>query len=122
MIRNLERLADIGERCLRQEMDKAVGDLDGSAEVLMHFQDAEKTPSRLADCEIMFGLVLGSARRYSSCKSRMIETGLDVEKYDAHVANSIRGLKGNVVYWYMTNLHKEEGIKHIVATYMHLIK
>ncbi|MBI2106498.1 hypothetical protein HYT57_00800 [Candidatus Woesearchaeota archaeon] len=80
MIKNTQRLADIGEICLRSEMKATVDELGRWARVLTQFQDAEKTPSRLADCEIMLGLVLGSARRYFSCKSEMVQAGLDTIK------------------------------------------
>ena len=90
-------------------MKVAVDELDRWAKVLTSFQNAEKTPSRLADCEIMLGLVLVSARRYFSCKSEMFQAGLDTQEYDTSVADSIKGLREDVVYMYNVR-YSEEGI------------
>ena len=109
MIRNTKMLADIGETCLRHEIEAAVDDLAKSLKVLKHFQDAEKTSSRLSDCEIMFGLVIGNARRYLSCKSQMFQAGLDVQEYESVVTESTRGLKEDIVYLYGAR-YCEEGI------------
>lgn len=109
MRRATRLLANIGEACLKQEIDKAAKTLCGSVKVLTTFQNAENTPSRLADCEIQLGIVLRDTRNYLFCREKMTQARLSVSSYDSMIAVSSEKLIAMPLY--------KEGIKDIIKLY-----